>query len=135
LGKKTHILTKDTHELIEYFKNLDDFKNEEYYVSLIDFGKMHEIHDEYAVRLRNFYKKNPIKYIAALKDGYMIEVPIDYSQGVWNFLNGNDVVIKHKKTGKTHTVNDQTVLPDGFNLNTVKEWNWFINASDVKTFK
>lgn len=134
MGKKTHILSKDVHELIEYFKGIDDFKQDEYYVSLIDFGKMRKFDEEYAVRLRNFYKYNPIKYIAALKDGYMIEVPIDYAQGVYNFLNGNDVVIKHKKTGKTHTVNDKLDLPDGFNLNTVKEWNWFINASEVKTY-
>ncbi|WP_310877021.1 hypothetical protein [Priestia megaterium] len=127
MGKTKHILPKQIDTAIQYFVNTHDIAPEEYYKFLINFDSLSE-ESGYGDILYGYYVNNPIKYIAALKDGWQVETPINQQKGLSLFLKGDDVVVIHKKTGARFNVNKSGKQPEGFSLVNLNDWKWFVNT-------
>ncbi|TPF18036.1 hypothetical protein [Priestia megaterium] len=127
MRKSKHILPKEVDTAIMYFVNMYEIDSENYYKVLIDFGHLSEV-SGYGDCLYSYYVNNPIKYIAALKDGWQVETPITQQKGLSLFLQGKDVVVIHKKTGARFNVNKSGKQPEGFSLVNLDDWKWFVNT-------
>lgn len=129
--RKPHVLPQEVHEAIEYFKEVLELdSSNKLYVKLIDFSRMSQENVYVAKTLINFYKNQPVKYIASLKDGYQVEKPITQQEGLELFQKGENVVIIHKKSGQRHNVDKSSKLPKNFDLIHLDEWNWFYNKDE-----
>jgi len=127
MGKTKHILPKQIDTAIQYFVDTYDIDPESYFKELINFKFLSEVSD-YGDILYSYYVNNPIKYVAALKDGWQVETPITQQKGLSLFLKGEDVIVIHKKTGARFNVNKAGKQPEGFNLVNLNDWKWFVNT-------
>ncbi|MGO0713291.1 hypothetical protein P5408_010725 [Bacillus subtilis] len=119
-----NILSKEQDEAIRYFKNKLSL-SEKLYISLINFNLLRDKHEDFCNRLYELYKVDPYLYIKALKEGYVVNQPIEFDEAIVRFFNGEELAIVHKTTGKRFNVNvKMKKLPDGFTLQTMDVWLW-----------
>lgn len=119
-----NILSKEQDEAIRYFKNKLSL-SEKLYISLINFNLLRDKHEDFCNRLYELYKVDPYLYIKALKEGYVVNQPIEFDEAIVRFFNGEELAIVHKTTGKRFNVNvKMKKLPDGFTLQTMDMWLW-----------
>ncbi|MED3629321.1 hypothetical protein P4478_20590 [Bacillus subtilis] len=119
-----NILSKEQDEAIRYFKNKLSL-SEKLYISLINFNLLRDKHEDFCNRLYELYKVDPYLYIKALKEGYVVNQPIEFDEAIVRFFNGEELAIVHKTTGKRFNVNvKMKQLPDGFSLQTMDVWLW-----------
>lgn len=64
-------------------------------------------------------------FIRALKEGYAVNQPIEFDEAIVRFVNGEELAIVHKTTGKRFNVDvKMKKLPEGFTLQTMDMWLW-----------
>ncbi|MEC1943212.1 hypothetical protein [Bacillus velezensis] len=119
-----NILSKEQDEAIRYFKNKLNI-SEKLYISLINFNLLRDKHEGFGNRLYELYKTDPYLYIRALKEGYVVDQPIEFNEAIVRFYDGEELAVIHKTTGKRYNVNiKMKKLPDGFTLQTMNMWSW-----------
>ncbi|QPZ43967.1 hypothetical protein I7X10_09175 [Bacillus halotolerans] len=63
-------------------------------------------------------------FIKALKEGYAINQPIEFDEAIVRFVNGEELAIVHKTTGKRFNDCENEEFSDGFTLQTMDMWLW-----------
>ncbi len=76
-----NILSKEQDEAIRYFKNKLNI-SEKLYISLINFNLLRDKHEDFGNRLYELYKTDPYLYIKALKEGYVVDQPIEFNEAI-----------------------------------------------------
>ncbi|MCY8934422.1 hypothetical protein MOE21_17730 [Bacillus atrophaeus] len=120
-----NIISKEQDEAIKFFRNKLNLSDKDLYIPLINFDLLRDKHEKYANILYELYKKDPYLFIRALKEGYVVNQPIEFDEAIVRFFKGEELAIVHKTTGKRFNVNDKMKkLPDGFTLQTMDMWLW-----------
>ncbi|MCP9298382.1 hypothetical protein [Bacillus halotolerans] len=120
-----NIISKEQDEAIKYFRNKLNLSDKDLYIPLINFELLRDKNEQYANVLYELYKKDPYLFIRALKEGYVVNQPIEFDEAIVRFFNGEELAIVHKTTGKRFNVNvKMKKVPDGFTLQTMDMWLW-----------
>lgn len=120
-----NIISKEQDEAIKYFRNKLNLSDKDLYIPLINFELLRDKNEQYANVLYEMYKNDPYLFIRALKEGYVVNQPIDFDEAIVRFFNGEELAIVHKTTGKRFNVNvKMKQLPEGFALQTMDMWLW-----------
>ncbi|MCY7679923.1 hypothetical protein MH122_14055 [Bacillus pumilus] len=121
----TVVLSPEIHEAVEYFKKNLGYSDKHLYLGLVQFDVMKDKNSEFADVIYNFYKEKPESFIAAFKNGYVVERPIEFDQAIIRFFNGEELSITHKNSGERHKVHkEMKKYPVGFELRTLDIWSW-----------
>ncbi|MCY9418838.1 hypothetical protein MOF50_19830, partial [Bacillus inaquosorum] len=106
-------------------RNKLNLSDKDLYIPLINFELLRDKNEQYANILYELYKNDPYLFIRALKEGYVINQPIEFDEAIVRFFNGEELAIVHKTTGRRYNVNvKMKQLPDGFTLQTMDVWLW-----------
>ncbi|PRR87367.1 hypothetical protein [Bacillus atrophaeus] len=120
-----NIISKEQDGAIKYFRNKLNLSDKDLYIPLINFDLLRDKHEKYANILYELYKSDPYLFIGALKEGYVVNQPIDFDEAIVRFFKGEELAIVHKTTGKRSNLNvKMKKLPDGFTLQTMDMWLW-----------
>ncbi|MGK9268670.1 hypothetical protein KXR56_18740 [Bacillus inaquosorum] len=120
-----NIISKEQDEAIKYFRNKLNLSDKDLYIPLINFELLRNKNEQYANVLYELYKNDPYLFIRALKEGYVVNQPIEFDEAIVRFFNGEELAIVHKTTGKRFNVNvKMKKVPDGFTLQTMDMWSW-----------
>ncbi|MEK4705811.1 hypothetical protein [Bacillus sp. FSL H8-0512] len=121
----TVVLSPEIHEAVEYFKKNLGYSDKHLYLGLVQFDVMKDKNSEFADVIYNFYKEKPESFIAAFKNGYVVERPIEFDQAIVRFFNGEELSVTHKNSGERHKVHkEMKKYPVGFELRTLDMWSW-----------
>ncbi|MCM3365979.1 hypothetical protein HKK70_08955 [Bacillus safensis] len=121
----TVVLSPEIHEAVEYFKKNLGYSDKHLYLGLVQFDVMKDKNSEFADVIYNFYKEKPESFIAAFKNGYVVERPIEFDQAIIRFFNGEELSVTHKNSGERHKVHkEMKKYPVGFELRTLDMWSW-----------
>ncbi|ADP32449.1 hypothetical protein [Bacillus atrophaeus] len=120
-----NIISKEQDEAIKYFRNKLNLSDKDLYIPLINFELLRDKNEQYANIIYGLYKSDPYLFIKALKDGYVVNQPIEFNEAIVRFFKGEELAIVHKTTGKRFNVNvKMKQLPEGFALQTMDMWLW-----------
>ncbi|MED4861451.1 hypothetical protein [Bacillus atrophaeus] len=120
-----NIISKEQDEAIKFFRNKLNLSDKDLYIPLINFDLLRDKHEKYANILYELYKKDPYLFIRSLKEGYVVNQPIEFDKAIVRFFNGEELAIVHKTTDKRFNINvKMKKLPDGFTLQTMDMWLW-----------
>lgn len=108
-----NIISKEQDEAIKYFRNKLNLSDKDLYIPLINFELLRDKNEQYANVLYEMYKNDPYLFIRALKEGYVVNQPIDFDEAIVRFFKGEELAIVHKTTGKRLKMKK---LPYGFTL-------------------